>query len=483
MAQDERVSVDLYIDGEWRPARSGARFDLIDPAREDIVGTAARAGAEDTREAIAAAVRGFETWRRTPAWERSKMLRRIATLLSERSEKVARQITLETGKTIGISRGEVASTVETLEWFADEARRIFGQVIEGRTRGQQFVTRYQPVGVVGAFTAWNFPVSLVARKFAPALAAGCSVVVRPAEEGTGAVAMLIECCVEAGLPKGVLNMLSGPPAEISETIMDAEEVRKVTFTGSIPVGQHLMRRAADTVKRMSMELGGHGPVIVFDDVDVDKVVAQSVQAKFRNAGQVCVSPTRFYVHEKLAGRFTDRFAELASGLKLGHGLDPATDVGPLISRKRLDAIEAMTAATEASGARLLAGGRRPADMNRGYFFQPTVFTDLPDDAPLMNDEPFGPIAALATFSDFDEVIERANGLRYGLASYVFTHDMRRAHDAVEALDTGIVAVNGYQAATAEAPFGGIKHSGFGRENGSQGMLDYLDVKFVNLMAA
>jgi succinate-semialdehyde dehydrogenase/glutarate-semialdehyde dehydrogenase len=207
-----------------------------------------------------------------------------------------------------------------------------------------------------------------------------------------------------------------------------------------------------------------------------------VQAKFRNAGQVCVSPTRFFVHERLANRFTDRFAELASGLKLGHGLDAGTDVGPLISRKRLDAIEAMTAATEAAGARLVTGGRRPADMNRGYFFQPTVFADLPDEAPLMNDEPFGPLAAMATFSDFDEVVERANGLRYGLASYVFTKDLRRAHDAIEALDTGIVAVNAYQAATAEAPFGGIKHSGFGRENGTQGMLDYLDVKFVNLVA-
>lgn len=479
MAQDERLSVDLYIDGEWRPARSGARFDLIDPAREEVVGTAARANADDTRDAIAAAVRGFEIWRRTPAWERSRMLRRIAGLLADRAEKVARQIAVETGKTLAVCRGEVASTVECLEWFADEARRIYGQVIEGRVPGQTFLTRYEPVGVVGAFTAWNFPVSLVARKFAPALAAGCSIVVRPAEEGTGAVSMLIECAAEAGLPKGVLNMLSGPPSEISETIMDADEVRKVTFTGSIPVGQHLMRRAADTVKRMSMELGGHAPVIVFDDVDVENVVKQSVTTKFRASGQVCVSPTRFFVQEKIAGRF----AEVASGLKLGHPLEPGTDVGPLISRKRLDAVEAMVAATEASGARLLTGGRRPAGMNRGYFFEPTVFTDLSDDAPLMTDEPFGPIAAMTSFSDVDEVLGRANSLRYGLAGYVFTRDMRRAQAAVEGLDTGIVAVNAFQAATAEAPFGGVKHSGFGRENGAQGMLDYLDVKFVNMLAA
>ena len=483
MAQDERLSVDLYIDGEWRPARSGARFDLIDPAREEVVGTAARANADDTRDAIAAAVRGFEVWRRTPAWERSKMLRRIAGLLSDRADKVARQIAIETGKTLAVCRGEVTGTIECLEWFADEARRIYGQVIEGRVPGQTFLTRYEPVGVVGAFTAWNFPVSLVARKFAPALAAGCSIVVRPAEEGTGAVSMLIECVQEAGLPKGVLNMLSGPPSEISETIMDADEVRKVTFTGSIPVGQHLMRRAADTVKRMSMELGGHGPVIVFDDVDVENVVKQSVTTKFRATGQVCVSPTRFFVQEKVADRFADRFAEMASGLKLGHPLDPDTDVGPLISRKRLDAIEGMVSATEATGARLLTGGHRPAGMNRGYFFEPTVFTDLADDAPLMTDEPFGPIAAMTSFRDVDEALERANSLRYGLAGYVFTRDMRRAQAALEGLDTGIVAVNAFQAATAEAPFGGVKHSGFGRENGAQGMLDYLDVKFVNMMAA
>jgi succinate-semialdehyde dehydrogenase/glutarate-semialdehyde dehydrogenase len=477
----DQVSVDLYIDGKWRPADAGGRIDLIDPAREEGLGSAAQATREDTLAAIDAAVQAFETWKRTPAWDRSKILRKAAMLLAERADMVARRLTLECGKPLKEAKGEVGAAVECIDWFADEARRIFGDVLPGRNAQQTFMTLYEPVGPVAAFTAWNFPVVLQARKIAPALAAGCSIVCRPAEEGTGAVAELIKCFIDAGVPAGVVNMLTGHPQEISETVMDSDLIRKVTFTGSIPVGQYFMRRAADTVKRMSMELGGHAPVIVHDDVDPEKVAKIVATGKFRNNGQVCVSPTRFYIHEKHSSAFNEAFVAATRALKIGHGLEPDTDVGPLINRRRLEAIEQFVADTEKGGAKLASGGRRPAGMNRGFFFEPTVFTDTPDDARTMVEEPFGPIASLTTFSEFDEVIARANSLPQGLAAYVFTNSLRQAHKTIEALKTGIVAVNNTAAATAEMPFGGVKHSGFGRENGRQGIMDYLDVKFANIV--
>ncbi|HET6468494.1 MAG TPA: NAD-dependent succinate-semialdehyde dehydrogenase [Geminicoccaceae bacterium] len=477
----DNLALDLHIGGEWRPAQSGARYDLIDPATEEPVGTAPQAGRADTEAAIAAAHEAFLSWRRTPPWERAKLLRKVAALLAERSELVARRLTLEVGKPLAQSRGEVQMAVETIDWFADEARRIYGQYLEGRNAGQRFLVMHQPVGVVAAFTAWNFPVVLVARKLAPALAAGCTIVCRPAEEGTGAVAELIRCCIDAGVPPGVVNLLTGAPGEISEAVMDSDLVRKVTFTGSIPVGQHLMRRAADTVKRMSMELGGHAPVIVHEDVDVAGGAKAAALAKYRNAGQVCVSPTRFFVHASHADAFADHFVGAVSRMKVGNGFDADTDMGPLISRRRLEHVESMTASTLEEGARLLTGGKRPAGLNRGWYFEPTAFMDVQDDARIFNEEPFGPLAPMTTFESFDEVIARANRLPVGLAGYVFTQSLRRAQETMEALEVGIVGVNNFQAATAEAPFGGVQHSGFGRENGAQGVLDYLDVKFANVV--
>jgi succinate-semialdehyde dehydrogenase / glutarate-semialdehyde dehydrogenase len=475
------ISVDLYIDGKWRPAQAGGTITIIDPATEEPVGTAAQATREDVLAAIDAAQKGFEVWRKTPAWDRAKVLRKAAMLLEERGDAIARRLSLECGKPLREAKGEIGAAVECIDWFADEARRIFGDILAGRHEHQKFMTLYEPVGVVAAFTAWNFPVVLQARKIAPALAAGCAIVCRPAEEGTGAVAELIKCFIDAGAPAGVVNMLSGHPQEISETVMDSELVRKVTFTGSIPVGQYFIRRSADTVKRMSMELGGHAPVIVHDDVDPEKVAKIAATGKFRNNGQVCVSPTRFYVHAKHKAAFTEAFLANVKQLKLGHGLEPDTDVGPLINRRRLEFIEQMVEDTSKDGAKLALGGRRPADMNRGYFFEPTVFTDTPDDARAMVEEPFGPVANLSSFETFDEVINRANSLPQGLAAYVFTNSMRQAMATIEALKVGIVAVNNTAAATAEMPFGGVKHSGFGRENGRQGILDYLDVKFANLV--
>lgn len=476
----ENYHTDLYIDGAWHPAMAGGRIDILDPATEEVVATAAQAERADVEAAIAAAQQAFQTWRKVPAWDRSKVLRKAAMLLEERADRVARLLTLECGKPLAQAKGEVISAVELIDWYADEARRIFGQTLPGRGADNRFMTIYEPVGVVGAFTAWNFPVVLQARKIAPALATGCTIVTRPAEEGTSSVAELIKCFIDAGAPKGTVNLVTGTPEVIAEAIMDSDVVRKVTFTGSIPVGQHLMRRAADTVKRMSMELGGHAPVIIHEDVDPVKAALASAAGKSRNNGQVCVSPTRFYVHKKHEQAFTDAFAGALKGMKIGHGLEAGTEIGPLVNRKRLAFVEEMVEQTKAEGARVVTGGQRPADMNRGYFFEPTVFADVRDDMRVMNDEPFGPIAPVTTFEDFDEVIGRANSLSYGLAGYVFTGNQKLAQATAEALRTGIVGVNTFAAATAEMPFGGVNHSGFGRENGSQGLYDYLDAKFVNI---
>lgn len=471
----------LYIDGVWRPALAGKTITIIDPATEEPVGEAAQAERADVAAAIDAAVKGFERWRKVPAWERAEVLRAAAQRLRARTEEVARQLTLEVGKPLAQAKGEVMAAIECIDWFADEARRIYGQTLPGRTPNQRFEVRMEPVGPVAAFTAWNFPIVLQARKIAPALAAGCSIVTRPAEEGTGAVRMMIECFIEAGVPAGVLNLLTGVPQPISEAVMEDDRIRKISFTGSIPVGQWFMRKAADTVKRMSMELGGHAPVIIHEDVDPEKVAVISAQGKARNNGQVCVSPTRFFVHKKHEKVFTKVFAEALSKMKIGHGLDPATEIGPLINKRRLDFIEKMVADTVAEGATLVTGGKRPAGFNRGFFFEPTVFTDVRDDMRIMREEPFGPLAPVTSFEDLDEVIARANALPYGLAGYVFTNSQKLAAATVDGLKVGIVGVNSFQAATAEMPFGGVKHSGFGRENGAQGILDYLDCKFVNFV--
>ncbi|MEL6963606.1 MAG: NAD-dependent succinate-semialdehyde dehydrogenase [Pseudomonadota bacterium] len=475
------LQTELYIDGQWQPAIAGGTIDIIDPATEEQVTKAAQAEKADVEAAIASAHKAFESWRTVSGWERSKVLRRAAQLLAERAEPIARQLTLETGKPIGQSKAELGAAIELIDWYADEARRIFGQTLPGRNANNRFMTVYEPVGVVGAFTAWNFPVVLQARKIAPALATGCTIVTRPAEEGTGAVVELIKCFIDAGAPSGTVNLVTGLPQEISETIMDSDLVRKVTFTGSIPVGQHLMRRAADTVKRMSMELGGHAPVIIHEDVDPVKTAITAAQGKSRNNGQVCVSPTRFYVHKKHEKAFNEAFAGALAQMKVGHGLDADTEIGPLINKKRLDFIEQMVEDTKGEGATVMTGGRRPADKNKGFFYEPTVFTDVRDDMRIMNDEPFGPLAPVTTFEDFDEVIERANSLSYGLAGYVFTDSQAMAMKTMEALKTGIVGVNNYVAATAEMPFGGVNHSGFGRENGPDGLKDYMDIKFANIV--
>jgi succinate-semialdehyde dehydrogenase/glutarate-semialdehyde dehydrogenase len=470
----------LLIDGQWRPAANSASYEVTNPATEEVIGTAAQAGPADVAEAIAAAEAGLKAWRRTDPWTRSRIIRRIGQLIEERREEIARLITLEVGKPIDQSRAEVQGTYELYDWFADETRRIYGQVIEARSpTGRQYVT-FEPVGIVAAFTAWNFPVLLMSRKIAPALAAGCSIICRPAEEAPGAVLAIAQCCVDAGVPAGVVNVLTGAPGEITSAIMASPKVRKITFTGSIPVGKMLIQQSAETVKRVTMELGGHAPVIVHDDVDVEAVAHMSAVAKFRNAGQVCASPTRFYVHDSKIDAFGRAFAERSAQLHIGDPLDPANDVGPLTTRRRRDAVEALVEDAVSTGANLASGGRRPAQPNRGWFYQPTVLIDAPDDARVMHEEPFGPIASISRFSQIEEALERANGLEFGLAAYVFTNSLKRAHETSEALQAGVVGVNTFVAALAETPFGGTKQSGFGREGGALGIRDYLEAKFTNM---
>ena len=473
----------LYIDGAWRPAASGETYGPVNPATEEVLGEAPSAGEADVNAAIAAAERGLAVWRKTDPWERARIIRRIGDLMSERIDDLAKWLTLELGKPLAQSKGELDLSVDQFHWFAEETKRIYGQTVEARTADERLVVTYQPVGIVAAFTAWNFPVVLMSRKIAPALAAGCSIICRPSIEAPGSAMALIQCCHDAGVPPGVVNMLTGRASAISPALMESQAVRKVSLTGSVDVGKQLLREAADTVKRVSMELGGHAPVIVFDDADAEKVAEMSAISKFRHCGQVCVSPSRFYVHESKVDAFAKRFVEGAEALKIGDGMVEGTDLGPMTTKDRLDDIEEMVAASVKEGATLLTGGKRPAGFNRGYFYEPTVFGDVKDSARIMNEEPFGPIAPITSFKDFDEVMERANSLTLGLASYVFTSSLKRAHAASAAMEAGMVAINTYAMATAEAPFGGIGDSGMGREGGSIGIKDYLDAKYTRMALA
>ena len=471
----------LFIDGEWRGASDAGTYPVLNPATEESLGDAPAATVADVEAAIASAAEGLKVWRATQPWERSKIIRRIGELMQERIEDLARTMTLEIGKPLAQSRLELQMSIDQFTWYSEETKRIYGQIVESRMADHRIMVNYQPVGVVAAFSAWNFPAVLSSRKIAPALAAGCSIIVRPSEEGPGTVMGIVKCCQDAGVPAGVVNLLVGKASKISAPIMASPTVRKISLTGSTDVGKLIIRQSADTVKKLSMELGGHAPVIVFDDVDATKTAETLAVAKYRNAGQVCVSPTRFYIHESSKQAFTDRFVEVAEKLKIGNGLDPDTDMGPLATRKRLDDIERMVEQTNDEGATLLTGGKRPAGFNRGFFYEPTVFDNVRDDGVLMTEEPFGPIAPMTTFKAFDEVIERANSLEMGLAGFVFTSSQKTANDASQALETGMVGVNTLAIATAEAPFGGIKQSGFGREGGSIGIKDYLDVKLTSMV--
>lgn len=470
----------LFIDGQWVKAGDRSVTTVFDPSTEQKIGEVPRATSQDVEQVLNVLSRTAATWGRVSGWERSAILRRIAEEIRNVRDPAARLMSLETGKPLAESSGEMNAVIDQFEWYADEARRIFGHTLDGREPGVRLNVRFDPVGPVAAFTAWNFPGLLPARKIAAALAAGCPIVVKPSEEAPSSTLFIAQAAAAAGLPAGVLNVLTGDSAAISAQLIASPIIRKVSLTGSVPIGKLLLRQCADTVKKVSMELGGHAPVLVFPDVDPVATGKACARTKFRNAGQVCISPTRFFVHESIYEAFAHSMAKEAASLRLGPGLEPGVDCGPMVNQRGRERIMRLVEDAVSNGAELLTGGRIPAEFPQGYFYAPTVLGRVSDSAAIMQEEPFGPVAPITTFSDFDEVIERANRLPFGLAGYVFSKSLETAHRAAEALEVGMVGVNDMLLAAAEVPFGGVKESGMGREGGQLGIFDYLDPKYIKL---
>jgi len=466
----------LLIDGRWIPAAERQTAAIVDPATEARIGDLPLATPQDVATALAAAERAGRDWARVTAYDRARIIRTAAAILRERCETIATILTAENGKLLTEARAEIQTAADIFEWNADEGRRAYGRIVPTRFPGQQLLVTKQPVGVVAAFSPWNYPAATAARKISAALAAGCACVIKPAEETPATALALAQALTDAALPAGVLNVLFGVPAEISGQLLASPVVRKVTFTGSTPVGLHLLTLAAADAKRATMELGGHAPVIVCDDADLDAAVALGVAAKFRNAGQICVSPTRFFVQRPLFETFVERFSAAAQALKVGHGLAADSQMGPLANGRRLDAMGVLIGDAVSLGARLCAGGHRIG--NRGFFWEPTVLADVPESARIMNEEPFGPVAVINRFDDLDEALAAANRLRFGLSGYGFTRSARQATRMSEGLRVGTVGLNTYTVTLTEIPFGGVELSGDGREGGIEGLDSYLVTKAV-----
>ena len=467
----------LFIDGQWLNGEGRKGEDVINPATEKPLAHLPHASKADLDAALAAAAKGFATWKATSAYDRSKLMRKAADLLRERSDHVAKVMVQEQGKVYPEARGEVLVSADIIDWYAEEGRRAYGRIVPGRQAGVRQLVTQEPVGVVAAFTPWNFPVLTPVRKIAGSLAAGCSIIIKASEETPGACVELVKCFADAGVPAGVVNLVFGVPAEVSEYLIPSKIVRKISFTGSVPVGKHLAGLAAKGMKRATMELGGHSPVVVFEDADPEKAADTIAAFKYRNAGQVCISPTRFYVHEKNYPKFLARFTEYAKGIKLGDGLEKGITMGPLANPRRLDAMESFVNDAKDRGGKVVTGGSRHG--NQGFFYQPTIVTDVPDDSKIMTEEPFGPVAPIVTFKTIDEVVERANSLEFGLAAYAFTTSEKNAAMIGDALQSGMVGVNSVAISTPETPFGGVKESGYGSEGGIEGLQAYLNTKFIS----
>jgi succinate-semialdehyde dehydrogenase / glutarate-semialdehyde dehydrogenase len=468
--------VSLLIDGAWCQGAGGETIAVLNPATSAEIGKLACATESDLERAAQAAAKAFRTWSRTSAFERYKLMRKAAELLRQRVDTIARILTMEEGKPLAQARVEVLGAADHIDWCAEEGRRAYGRVVPARATGVLQIVVRQPVGPVAAFTPWNFPVNQAVRKLAGALGAGCSIIIKGPEDTPGSCAELVRCFVDAGAPDGLINLVYGTPAEISEFLVPHPLIEKISFTGSTAVGKHLASLAGQHMKRATMELGGHSPVIVMDDADLDSATKQLLAFKFRNAGQVCVAPTRFLVHEKVYDTFLDRFTEGARSIKVGDGLDESSQMGPLCHARRVEAMEGFIADAVSKGARIETGGKRIG--NKGYFFEPTVLSEVPNDARIMHEEPFGPVAPILPFKDFDAILEEANRLRYGLAAYAYTSSQKTATALGEALETGQLSINHIGLALPEVPFGGVKDSGYGSEGGQETLEPYLITKFI-----
>ena len=469
-----------FIDGKWQQSVNNKTYEVFNPATEEILGNASKASSEDIQKALASAKKGLEIWRNIDPWKRSLTIRKIADLIRKKKDDLAKWMTLEVGKPLAEGIAESNAAADIFEWNSEETKRIYGQTVESRNKDTRIHVYYQPVGVVAALVPWNFPLILASRKISTALAAGCSVICKPDVITPGTVMELVDICREAELPPGVVNLLSGDPPSITNELLESEIIKKVSITGSTRVGKLILKKAADKVQRVTMELSGHSPFIVFDDVDINKVADMAISAKFRNNGQVCISPNRFYIQENIKEEFVNAFINRAKKLKIGNGMDESVQLGPLTTAKRLSEVEELVEKTKNEGAKVLLGGKRPQGFNKGYFYEPTVFDDVKDNFTIMRQEPFGPLVPMLSFKTFDEVIERANNNDLGLCSYIYTNSLDKANRASELMETGTVAVNTPLVAIAEAPFGGIKQTGYGREGGSMAIKDYLNVKYTHL---
>ena len=475
---DELPAPAMYIGDSWITAGKGRQSQpIVDPATGEGLGELPHATPDDINRALEQAQAAFLEWKKASPLERSAILRRAAQLIRDREDRIAMLLTREQGKPLMEARLELRASADTIDWYAEEGRRAYGRIVPSRLAGQRQIVLRQPVGPAAAFAPWNFPALTPTRKIAASLAAGCSCIIKPSEETPYTAIDLVRAFIDAGLPNGVLNLVFGIPSDISTQLIASPIVRKVTFTGSVPVGKTLGRLAADHVKRATLELGGHAPAIVFGDADVEAATTTLAGAKYRNAGQICIAPTRFYVEDSVFDSFVDGFVKHASALRIGNGLHSETQMGPLANSRRVDAVSELINDAVGQGATLRTGGERIG--NTGHFFQPTVLTDVPEGARIMNEEPFGPVATINRFTKFDDVVESANRLPYGLAAYAFTGSNKTATAIGDEIESGMVGINNVMISVPEAPFGGVKESGYGSESGTEGLDAFLNVKFIS----
>jgi succinate-semialdehyde dehydrogenase / glutarate-semialdehyde dehydrogenase len=478
MATATATAKRMFIDGKWVDADNGRTLGVINPATEEVITEIAFGTRAEAKRAVDAAGKAMPAWMKLTPYDRAKILKKTADLMRDRADAIARTLTMEQGKPLPEAKAEVLHSADTFEWFAEEGKRAYGQVIPNSQPGKRHMTIKHPVGVVGAISPWNFPITLQARKIAPALAAGCTIVCKPASQTPLCLVQVFECMVEAGLPPGVANLVLGPAQDIADEFLENPICRKISFTGSTEVGKQLMRSCADQMKRVSLELGGHAPFIVFPDADPEAGAKIAVMGKFRNNGQVCIAPSRFYVHKDVQKKFTEAAVEFAKALKVGNGLDAGIEIGPMFEKRAMEQTSVLVEDARKKGAKILTGGKRDDRFEKGYFFEPTVLTNLNSQVKMMTEEPFAPVMPILDFSKLDEVIAAANNTKYGLAAYVFTNDLTVAWKMAEGIEAGIIGINEPVPATPQCPFGGMKESGMGRELGHEGLEAYMETKYV-----